>query len=113
MFKKVQVVSFLDISKRPPDLNEEHSKNSSRIMATEDDDDINEADGDHISSKRLLKLILRDETGNLIIAVEHEPESVPLRIQEGTWMLLDYSKIEFMQSVAFLRKGALYQNFIC
>lgn len=110
MIKKIQIISFLDISKKPPDLNEEAKKDNSRIMTTENDD--NEEDGEFEqeghTSKRLLKLVLRDETGKLLIAVEHEQESVPLRIQEGVWMLLDCSRINFMQSVAFLKKGALH-----
>lgn len=108
MIKKVQVVSFLDISKKPPDLNEEQKRDSSRIMATEEDGNNGDQEDAQSSTKRLLKLILRDQSGNLMMAVEHEPESIPLRIQEGTWMLLDDSRIKIIQSVAFLRKGALY-----
>lgn len=106
MISKVQIVSFLDISKKPPDLaGDEQKKSTSRIMATEEDDD--EQD-EFFPTKRLLKLILRDAEGKVIMAVEHEPESVPIRVQEGSWMNLDHSKISLRHSIAFLRKGALY-----
>lgn len=106
---RVQVINFLDIGKNPSAPDPKKGEKPARIMHTEDDDyEDDDKVLDEKSKKRLLKMVLRAETGQLFVAVEHEAGSIPSRIKEGEWLQLDESKVQYFHpQVAFLLNGAL------
>jgi hypothetical protein len=103
---RVQVLALTDISKRPD--SKVNTESSGRIMDVDDDSDAEDNDlKKYAPKKRMLKLVLRDEQEKLILAIEHDEDSVPASIKEGDWLSLNYSLIEFNRNIAFLLRGAL------
>lgn len=103
-------MAVIDISKNPTKLisNNTNNNNSGRIMELDKDDD--DENFGNFNNRRLLKMVLKDELGNLIVALEHEQTSVPINsnnIKEGDWFYLNKSKIKLFRNFAFLLNGAL------
>lgn len=98
------VLAIRDVKGPPKPLNAFQS--SGRIIVEEEDDEHQAGPGPD-AMRSMLKLVLADQNESLLVAVEHEQDSVPFPVVVGDKVLLDLSGVVWVNQLAFLKKGAL------